>query len=117
MNKGYASGIDTSTPFIALSSGDGTLSYNEDINSIMPIATGARQSQKIKLANSDLTAIVTVAHDTDLETNRNDPDSIVPESELLIILPQGSSIQRSDIIPALPDAQDDSPYDLSLIHI
>ena len=112
MNKGYASGIDTSTPFIALSSGDGTLSYNEDINSIMPIATGARQSQKIKLANSDLTAIVTVAHDTDLETNRNDPDSIVPESELLIILPQGSSIQRSDIIPALPDAQDDSPYDV-----
>jgi len=112
MNKGYASGIDTSTPFIALSSGDGTLSYNEDINSIMPIATGARQSQKIKLANSDLTAIVTVAHDTDIETNRNNPDSTVPESELLIILPKGSSIQRSDIIPALPDAQDDSPYDV-----
>ena len=112
MNKGYASGTDTSTPFIALSSGNGTLTYDDDINSIMPTTTGARRTEKIKLANSDLTAIVTAAHDTDLETNRNNPDSIVPEAELLIILPKGSSIQQSDIIPTLPDANDDSPYDV-----
>ena len=112
MNKGYASGTDTSTPFIALSSGNGTLTYDDDINSIMPTTTGARRTEKIKLANSDLTAIVTAAHDTDLETNRNNPDSIVPEGELLIILPKGSPIQQSDIIPTLPDANDDSPYDV-----
>ena len=112
MNKGYASGTDTSTPFIALSSGNGTLTYDDDINSIMPTTTGARRTEKIKLANSDLIAIVTAAHDTDLETNRNNPDSIVPEAELLIILPEGSSIQQSDIIPTLPDANDDSPYDV-----
>ena len=112
MNKGYASGTDTSTPFIALSSGNGTLTYDDDINSIMPTTTGARRTEKIKLANSDITAIVTAAHDTDLETNRNNPDSIVPEAELLIILPKGSSIQQSDIIPTLPDANDDSPYDV-----
>ena len=112
MNKGYASGIDTSTPFIALSSGNGTLSYDEDINLIMPTTTGARRTEKITLANSDLTAIVTAAHDTDLETNRNNPDSIVPEAKLLIILPKGSSIKQSDIMPTLPDANDDSPYDV-----
>ena len=112
MNKGYGSGTDTSTPFIALSSGNGTLSYDDDINLIMPTTTGARRTEKIKLASTDLTAIVTAAHDTDLETNRNNPDSIVPEAELLIILPKGSSIQQSDIISTLPDANDDSPYDV-----
>ena len=112
MNKGYGSGTDTSTPFIALSSGNGTLSYDDDINLIMPTTTGARRTEKIKLAGTDLTAIVTAAHDTDLETNRNNPDSIVPEAELLIILPKGSSIQQSDIISTLPDANDDSPYDV-----
>ncbi|MDA9904377.1 FG-GAP-like repeat-containing protein [Hyphomicrobiales bacterium] len=112
MNKGYASGIDTSTPFIALTSENGTLTYDEDINLIMPITPGARRVEKIKLANADLTAIITAAHDTDLETNRNNPDSIVPESELLIILPKDSSLQQSDIIPTLPDANDESPYDV-----
>ena len=112
MNKGYASGIDTSTPFIALTSENGTLTYDEDINLIMPITPGGRRAEKIKLANADLTVIISAAHDTDLETNRNNPDSIVPESELLIILPKDSSLQQSDIIPTLPDANDESPYDV-----
>ena len=49
ISKGYATGIDGSTPFIALTTSDGSLIFDQTINSKMPITTGAKRSEKMRL--------------------------------------------------------------------
>ena len=64
MNKGYSSGIDTRTPFIALTSVSGLLEFNPAINAKMPVTAGARRQDSIHLLASDSNGVITVAHDT-----------------------------------------------------
>jgi hypothetical protein len=64
MNRGYATGLDTRVPFIALTGGSGTLKFDTVINSQMPLTAGARRQDKIKLKGSDHVSVITVAHDT-----------------------------------------------------
>ena len=85
LSKGYASGIDGSTPFIALTTESGKLVYNEEINASMPNITSSRRADTIKLVNSETLSIVSANHDTEEESKRSDPDRKVPYSELAII--------------------------------
>ena len=49
ISKGYGTGIDGSTPFIALTTSNGSLVFDDNINSKMPITTGGRRSKKFNL--------------------------------------------------------------------
>ena len=110
MSKGYASGVDGSTPFIALTSSNGTLIYDQEINNDMPNITSSRRSELIKLANSDTLSLISVNHDTEEETKRTDPDRKIPFSELTIIQTTGSTTKLSDIMPKLPIGTDLQPF-------
>ena len=65
---------------------NGSLIFDEEINATMPISSGSRRSEGIKLVNSEYPAFVTVNHNTDREDIRDNPDSVVPPSELNIVL-------------------------------
>ena len=52
MWKGYQTNIDNRTPFIALTSKDGTLKFDESVNSLMPVTSAARRSEPILLEPS-----------------------------------------------------------------
>ncbi len=64
MNKGYASGLDTRVPFIALTGASGSLQFDSIVNAHMPVTAGARREAPIQLLASGTTGVVTVAHDT-----------------------------------------------------
>jgi hypothetical protein len=82
MEKGYASGLDTRTPFLALTTASGRLVLDAAINAQMPVTAGARRADEVWLASEGREAIVTVAHDThdgklaDLELLRSGPGSL-----------------------------------------
>ena len=101
MWKGYGTGIDTSTPFIALTTKDGTLTYDAEINATMPITTGGRRSDLIQIGTSSPVSAVTVNHSTEEGSKRNS-DSTVPPSELILIQSSASSNERASIFPKLP---------------
>ena len=110
MFKAYGTGADTSTKYIALTTSNGSLVFDEAINDTMPITSASRRSEAINLVNSEYPAFVTVNHNTDTLSNRGNPDSIVPPSELIIVQSISSSIKQSDIIPRLPDSTDKHPF-------
>ena len=110
MSKGYASGVDGTTPFIALTTSNGTLIYDEEINLTMPNITSSRRAEPIKLVNSETLSIVSVNHDTEEETKRSDPDRTYPLSELTIINTKSSEISLSEILPKLTMGTDSQPY-------
>ena len=110
ISKGYASGIDGRTPFIALTTEAGKLIYDEEINAYMPNITSSRRTEAIQLVNSETESIVSAHHDTEEESKRNDPDRKVPYSELTIISTMNSDIKHADIIPRLPMGTDNQPY-------
>ena len=89
---------------------NGSLIFDEEINDTMPVSSGSRRSEGIKLVNSEYPAFVTVNHDTDREDNRDNPDSVVPPSELNIVQSVFSTIKQSDIIPILPDSTEKHPF-------
>lgn len=64
MSKGYATGLDTRTPFIALTGASGTLKFDPSINASMPVTAGARREDSIHLLASGTDGVVTIAHDT-----------------------------------------------------
>ena len=101
MWKGYGTGIDTSTPFIAFTTKDGTLTYDAEINATMPITTGGRRSDLIQIGTSSPVSAVTVGHSTEEESKRNS-DSTVPPSELILLQSSVSSNDRASIFPKLP---------------
>ena len=110
ISKGYASGIDGRTPFIALTTEAGKLIYDEEINEYMPNITSSRRTEAIQLVNSETESIVSAHHDTEEESKRSDPDRKVPYSELTIISTMSSDIKHTDIIPRLPLGTDNQPY-------
>jgi hypothetical protein len=64
MQRGYASSIDTRTPFLAFENIDGKLIFTETMNRVMPITAGARRADYLELATSKNLVAVTVNHDT-----------------------------------------------------
>jgi len=110
MSKGYGSGVDGSTPFIALTSNQGTLIFDEQINEKMPVITSSRRAEIIELANYPTLSIVSVHHDTHEESKRSDPDRTVPRSELTIINTKSVNTKLEEIIPKLPYGTDKQPY-------
>ena len=124
MSFGYASGLDGRTPFIALTTANGTLEFNDEINEQMPFTTGARRGDYVKIAGSDYLSYVTVAHLTDTTANRYNPESTIPPAELNFITSISSDLTREDIFPRLPKISyggyewtggnpDDFPYGVS----
>ena len=124
MSFGYASGLDGRTPFIALTTSNGTLEFNNEINAKMPVTTGARRGEYLKIAGSDNLSYVTVAHLTDVVANRYSPESTIPPAELNFITSISSNLTREDIFPRLPKVSyggyewtggnpDDFPYGVS----
>ena len=71
VNKGYATGLDYTTPFIALTASNGTLVFDETANSKMPLTSGARRTEKIKLVNTEHDSFITVNTLQDSDANRN----------------------------------------------
>ena len=102
MSFAYASGLDGTTPFIALTTSSGTLEFNEEINSRMPITTGAVRGDYLKIEGSDNLSYVTVAHLTDTVAMRYNPESTIPPAELNLITSISSGLTREDIFPRLP---------------
>jgi hypothetical protein len=111
ISKGYATGIDGSTPFIALTTSDGSLIFDQTINSKMPITTGAKRSEKITLVNTDYDSFVTTNNDTAQMKDRDNPERTIPQSELNLIQPLSSNITREDIFPKLLDSTNTNPYE------
>ena len=110
MSKGYGSGVDGSTPFIALTSNQGTLIFDEQINEKMPVITSSRRAEIIELANSPTLSIISVHHDTHEESKRSDPDRTVPKSELTIINTVSYDVSLEETIPRLPYGTDSQPF-------
>jgi len=107
---GYASGVDTSARFVALTSSDNSLTYDQAINETMPTTSGARTSNPIQLANSETLSYVTTNHDTEQESNRDNTDRKIPYSELRIVQSVDSKIKQSEIIPNLPNSTTEQPF-------
>ena len=62
-NKGYATGLNTRQPFVALTGASGVLKFDDSINAQMPVTAGARRSAPIHLIASGTGGVVTVGHD------------------------------------------------------
>ena len=109
--KGYASGVNTQTPFIALTVQNNTLIYDEEINSKMPIDAGAGRTAPINLVATDSLAWVAVNIYTDEESRRGDEDwDRVPPSELTLVQKIGSEVDPLTIFPTpLQNAPDQYP--------
>ena len=101
MQKGYATGIDGTTPFIAFTVEDGKLVFDSEVNSLMPNTISARHFDYIKIAGNDSLSVITTNHATDKEASRNS-SSEVPPSELNLIQVSGSDNDRESIFPKLP---------------
>jgi hypothetical protein len=99
MNKGYASGTDTRTPFLALTTFNGKLVFDAAINAAMPVTAGARRADTIELADGH-SAMVTIAHDTH--------DGKLADLQLLREAP--GALEVSDLVPTLPLALPGRPH-------
>jgi len=107
MNRGYATGLDTRTPFIALEGTADGLRFSQSLQDSMPVTNGARRAEPIYLAALQKDAYVTVAHDTG--------DGKGAE---LLVLTSGLTPAQSTarVIPTLPDAPDASRYNFVNAH-
>ena len=101
MSKGYASGIDGTTPFIALSLKDGDLVFDNIINKLMPNTIGARHYDYIKIAGTNSLSVITTHTTTDTESNRNE-NSKIPPGELNLIQDINAENNREFYFPKLP---------------
>ena len=109
MWKGYQTGIDNRTPFIALTSNNGSLEYNSIINSTMPITSAARRAETIIIGPSEELAFVTVNTDLRNESVRFSTESAIP-SELKLLFSDQSLLDQSILLPRLPNSTQEYPY-------
>ena len=91
MNKGYATGLDTRTPFIALTTANGRLEFNGAINAQMPATSGVRRAADIELADGH-SAILTIAHDGH--------DGKL--ADLQLMRGQAGNLNANGLVPTLP---------------
>ena len=68
MNRGYRTGVDSRFNFQVLENIDGELTFSEEKTSETPFVAGSRRTELIYLDYYDTDAIVTIAHDTAIET-------------------------------------------------
>lgn len=68
MNRGYRTGVDSRFNFQVLENIDGELTFSEKKTSETPFVAGSRRTELIYLDYYDTDAIVTIAHDTAIET-------------------------------------------------
>ena len=68
MNRGYRTGVDSRFNFQVLENIDGALTFSEEKTSDTPFVAGSRRTDLIYLEHYDTDAIVTIAHDTAIET-------------------------------------------------
>lgn len=99
MNKGYATGTDTRTPFIALSVANGRLVFDATLNAAMPVTAGARRADDLELVGGHA-AVVTINHDTH--------DGKLADLQLLRAQP--GAIDASALVPTLPLALPGRPH-------
>ena len=111
MAKGYAQkGINSATPFIALTVENGKLIFDEDINATMPIDAAAGRSKPLFLEATNSLSYVTSNIYTAAEIDRINPDySITPPSNLRLTQKIGAYINPEEIFPVLPEAVEDYP--------
>ena len=109
MWKGYQTGIDNRTPFIALTSNNGSLEYNSTINSTMPITSAARRAETIIIGPSEELAVVTVNTDLRNGSVRFSTESAIP-SELKLLFSDQSLLDQSILLPRLPNSTQEYPY-------
>lgn len=100
MNKGYATGGDARTPFIALTTSSGKLAFDAAINAQMPVTAGARRADVLELASEDRMAIVTIAHDAH--------DGKLADLQILRTGP--GALDASSYVPSLPLALPGRPH-------
>ena len=93
MSRGYASGIDTRTSFLAFKNENGILSFSKELNDQMPVTAGARRAVPVTLKTNGVESYITVNHDTG---DGNGADLI----HISQIDSNGSI--RPNLIPALP---------------
>ena len=111
MAKGYAQkGINSATPFIALTVENGKLIFDEDINATMPIDAAAGRSKPLFLEATNSFSYVTSNIYTAAEIDRINPDySITPPSNLRLTQKKGTYIDPEEIFPVLPEAVEGYP--------
>ena len=68
MNRGYRTGVDSRFNFQVLENIDGKLAFSEEKTSDTPFVAGSRRTELIYLEHYETDAIVTIAHDTAIET-------------------------------------------------
>ena len=68
MNRGYRTGVDSRCNFQVLENIDGKLTFSEEKTSDTPFVAGSRRTELIYLEHYETDAIVTIAHDTAIET-------------------------------------------------
>lgn len=68
LNRGYRTGVDTRYHFQVLENVGGTITYSDALTQAAPFVTGSRRTESIYLPRYGSEALVTVAHDTAIET-------------------------------------------------
>lgn len=68
LNKGYRTGVDTRDHFQVLENDNGVLRFNETLTEATPFIAGSRRTETIFLERYGTHALVSVAHDTAIET-------------------------------------------------
>ena len=98
ISRAYQTGLDTRTPWMALSTDAQTLTFNSAINSQMPLVAGSRKSRPIRLTAFDVNAFITVQHDTG-DGRHGD----------LVLMTENLLHDASDLVPTLPGASVERP--------
>ncbi|MDC3239280.1 VCBS repeat-containing protein [Gammaproteobacteria bacterium] len=104
--KGYATGENTRTPFIAFLSTNDTLNFDASTNLRMPVTSSAVEAEPITLSSKNDEIYLTVNIDTREVSARNgyknDPAKF--PSELTLTQPTDSSLKATSIFPLTPEA-------------
>jgi hypothetical protein len=97
LNKGYQTGVDTRTQFMALMNDQGQLGLDRDWQAQMPVVSGARRLEHLVLGPDKTPAIATVQHETGDEIG----------ASFILMTPEkhGGSVQQPDLVPPLPFSQ------------
>ena len=104
--KGYGSGEDTTTPYIALISTNDTLIFDTETNLQMPVTSSAVEAEPITLNSSAGEFFLTVNIDT-REVSDRKAYSVGPAkfpSELILVKQTNSKITAESIFPKTPEA-------------
>lgn len=68
ISRGYRTGVDTRHHFQVLENVNGTLRHSAEMTAETPFIAGSRRSEPVYLARYDSHALVSIAHDTAIET-------------------------------------------------